>query len=885
MKKSIKVLLIILCSLLVTIFLVLLGHWLYKNRNGYDMVERHKTLQVERHKTLQVIETDPGVNSFKCDMTKLWGSAVEAEFLAEILFDYDYISSPIDNIRPSSVLAISVNNNSVKNVRRAVDIAQPRVLLLLSDEWEDKKEYEKLFSKVPLVYRQYRYDTYNNPPNQRILPLGYHCWDQHARRPSMPKKYIWSFIGNDKGDRERDLKVLNELKPNFHGKTKPEENPDILNSSVFVYCPVGNYNVETSRPYTASMCGAIPCLVCTQAQWDSTYPYFDIEPPWLHADSAEKIRDMMKSLLENPDELRRLQHAVSKWWVDMKRAVYKNINDVVTGTPPNDSSKRDPKDFFTRLLYRGSLSVLNSGLNQDFNMVEYVKGNMSLVGDKDSWRKVYMYIDRPELVKWNDKIWLAKWYWYNNIQGPPIIHFSNKSPNVSRFLQSRLRNRSVIVKPSHLSNSKYIYKVDPNDKITQLSAMEDRKELLISLQELDTLLLEAWNTKALDEDLPMQKVLPGVIVEDYIDSHVELGYFVIWGLTSTIRIIDTSLDSINLDTRIHLMCDPDTLLPQGDNLDKLPSWWHQGKELAEKIATIAGVDFVRIDLVEYNGVITIREFTWNPGVGSLHKMKEPWTSLLSQGYNFLKDKEILHHSHNEHGTLIVTEVNGKRCIKDSPKHHQGCMLVNEPDKVVTSPVQLQLSTLLFNVKPKHILMIGLGTGTLPKALKIVTPQSRVTSIEINSMYNSVVQKYFGYSPCALHETIIDDGASYIQDSFPESYDIIVLDAFDNTDCPPDVFSSEVFFRSVKNALTRNGIITINVLSGCNNGFISTFQSVFGEYHLISMGLNQILIGKKGTWPTYNEIKEASMYWSERLKKVGLDASQLALYYKDCPSSR
>ena len=78
------------------------------------------------------------------------------------------------------------------------------------------------------------------------------------------------------------------------------------------------------------MCGAIPCLVCTQAQWDSTYPYFDIEPPWLHADSAEKIRDMMKSLLENPDELRRLQHAVSKWWVDMKRAVYKNINDVVT---------------------------------------------------------------------------------------------------------------------------------------------------------------------------------------------------------------------------------------------------------------------------------------------------------------------------------------------------------------------------------------------------------------------------------------------------------------------------------------------------------------------------------------------------------------------------
>lgn len=36
-----------------------------------------------------------------------------------------------------------------------------------------------------------------------------------------------------------------------------------------------------------------------------------------------------------------------------------------------------------------------------------------------------------------------------------------------------------------------------------------------------------------------------------------------------------------------------------------------------------------------------------------------------------------------------------------------------------------------------------------------------------------------------------------KDSFPESYDIIVLDAFDNTDCPPDVFSSEVFFGRLK----------------------------------------------------------------------------------------
>ena len=46
---------------------------------------------------------------------------------------------------------------------------------------------------------------------------------------------------------------------------------------------------------------------------------------------SPSIKSVLDEILnKNPDELIRLQHAVSKWWVDMKRAVYKNINDVVT---------------------------------------------------------------------------------------------------------------------------------------------------------------------------------------------------------------------------------------------------------------------------------------------------------------------------------------------------------------------------------------------------------------------------------------------------------------------------------------------------------------------------------------------------------------------------
>tara|TARA_B100001093_G_scaffold508705_1_gene571405 strand:- start:753 stop:1817 length:1065 start_codon:yes stop_codon:yes gene_type:complete len=276
-------------------------------------------------KSLQVVETHEGRNAFLCDLSQIWGPNTEAEFLAEVLYDYEQISSSIHNVQKSSVLAISVNNNSFDQVNSAIDAAQPIVLMLLSDEFENHQEYERLFQKVPLVYRQYRYDSYENPVNQRILPLGYHCWDQHARRDTAVKKYIWSFTGTAKNDRLKDLSILDDLKPNFHGETNSEENPDILNSSIFIYCPVGNYNVETNRSYTASMCGAIPCIVCTQSQWDSTYPHFDIEPPWLHASSVEEIKDMMQSLMNDKAKLTALQSEILKWWTDIKITIRDNI--------------------------------------------------------------------------------------------------------------------------------------------------------------------------------------------------------------------------------------------------------------------------------------------------------------------------------------------------------------------------------------------------------------------------------------------------------------------------------------------------------------------------------------------------------------------------------
>jgi hypothetical protein len=281
---------------------------------------------------LQFVEVHPGENAFTCDMTKIWGPDVEAEFIAEILPEYRKMSSTLNSVKPSSVLAINVNKYSKDQVKKAINNAKPKVLLVLGDEWGKCKSYESLFSEIPLVYRQYRFDHYDNPNNVRILPVGYHCWDQHARKPQVAKKYAWSFIGSPKNDRERDLAVLDSIKPNFHGTTKPNENPEILNGSIFVYCPKGEYNVESSRPYTASMCGAIPFLLCSDDEWNSLYPYMDIEPPWLRTSKIEVMKDEMERLLKNPQELMRIQQDISRWWNNIRAIVHNNISEVIVNS-------------------------------------------------------------------------------------------------------------------------------------------------------------------------------------------------------------------------------------------------------------------------------------------------------------------------------------------------------------------------------------------------------------------------------------------------------------------------------------------------------------------------------------------------------------------------
>ena len=343
-------------------------NWELKN----DPPDFSRNERTKRKPLLVFLRSHKGVESFECNMNKLWGHDIDAENIAEILHDYDHLSfdSPSDfpANRTIDVLAYSSNWWSVSDILDAIKLAKPSVLLHLSDEKGNRPHYEQVFPYVHVAYRQYRYNTgtrgYTNPANQRVIPIGYHCWDEHSNseKPSRDRRYVWSFIGTVASKRTvMTLRIKNiiarffmgaitkqieryemiarldeAIKPNFAGSTigidgteLSRKNAEIFRESRFVVCPRGNANVDTSRLYTASKSGAVPIVIVPPNDWEELFDHFDVAPPWLRVDDTEGAIEVMRELEMQPEKVAALQRDTLEWWKEIMKRIRENINESV----------------------------------------------------------------------------------------------------------------------------------------------------------------------------------------------------------------------------------------------------------------------------------------------------------------------------------------------------------------------------------------------------------------------------------------------------------------------------------------------------------------------------------------------------------------------------
>ncbi|MBP6075659.1 MAG: polyamine aminopropyltransferase [Nitrosomonas sp.] len=184
--------------------------------------------------------------------------------------------------------------------------------------------------------------------------------------------------------------------------------------------------------------------------------------------------------------------------------------------------------------------------------------------------------------------------------------------------------------------------------------------------------------------------------------------------------------------------------------------------------------------------------------------------------------------------VAISEQKGVRSLHLGGDMVQSAMRVDAPNALELVYTQCMMGFLLFRPIPAHILMIGLGGGSLAKFVYHHLPQTKTTVIEINRQVISTAFNYFALpKEDERLEIVHADGAQYIA-GHPLSTDILMIDGFDDG-CQIASLCSRQLYDQAYQALCKDGVLVVNLLSRDKNldTYIQRISDSF-QGHIVAM---------------------------------------------------
>ena len=141
-----------------------------------------------------------------------------------------------------------------------------------------------------------------------------------------------------------------------------------------------------------------------------------------------------------------------------------------------------------------------------------------------------------------------------------------------------------------------------------------------------------------------------------------------------------------------------------------------------------------------------------------------------------------------------------------------------------------------NNRSMDVLILGMGTGTYATQCKKYFGDMNMEGVEIDDKITDLSRKYFSL-PNDVKVTNYD-GRAYLQ-AENKKYDVIMVDAYQDITIPFQMSSVE-FFTMVKEHLTENGVMVVNMnMRGSGEGNINqyladTIASVFGDVYTVDV---------------------------------------------------
>ena len=159
---------------------------------------------------------------------------------------------------------------------------------------------------------------------------------------------------------------------------------------------------------------------------------------------------------------------------------------------------------------------------------------------------------------------------------------------------------------------------------------------------------------------------------------------------------------------------------------------------------------------------------------------------------------------------LVTTRRGRRRLEFVAGDVQSEMRLSRPTALVLAYTRAIMCFALFVPRPRHIVMVGLGGGSLAKFCHRHFPSARITVLESRADVIAL-RGQFAVPPddarfCVIHA----DATHWLADSRAIA-DVLVVDGFDRAGLPPALGSAR-FYGHCRRALSEGGVLVANVFS-------------------------------------------------------------------------
>ena len=254
----------------------------------------------------------------------------------------------------------------------------------------------------------------------------------------------------------------------------------------------------------------------------------------------------------------------------------------------------------------------------------------------------------------------------------------------------------------------------------------------------------------------------------------------------------------------------------------------------------------------------------------------------------LAQETLVHSEKSQYRPVLVYEGNGERCMCFTIAcriGRQSCITLAEPHRFALNYTRMMMAgTFLMGDLPKRVLVIGLGGGSIPTALRELLPNAQIDVVEIDPAVTRVSKQYFGFKDGPKLKVIEVDGRVYVKRAVREGtkYDLVMLDAFDNKYIPEHLLTKE-FLTEVKSLLTPTGVVVGNTFSSSElyNHESTTYAAVFGKFFNLRAA-NRVIIARPAGLPTPEQLKARAAEYDLPLRSWGVDIQDVLPMFSTTP---